>query len=109
MSRNIVPLEYGKFYHIYNRGINSQNIFFNKENYLYFMQLYGKYIENIAETFAWCFMPKHFHFLVRIKDEEEIGFFPPNNNLPDIEPLLGHKATKRVIISPTSLKNHVGF
>lgn len=49
------------------------------------MQLYGKYIAKIAETFAWCFMPNHFHFLVRIKDEEDIGFIPRNNNLPDIE------------------------
>jgi REP element-mobilizing transposase RayT len=91
MSREITAIEHGKFYHIYNRGINSQNIFFEDVNYLYFLQQYGKYIEKVAETFAWCLMPNHFHFLVKIKDEDEIEF------MANKKPLLGLKTTKRVI------------
>ncbi len=98
MSRKITPIEHGKFYHIYNRGINSQNIFFEKSNYLYFLQQYGNYIEKIAETFAWCLMPNHFHFLIKIKDEEEIGFIPRK------KPLLGSKTTKRVIKNTTNIQ-----
>ena len=66
-------LQHGKFYHIYNRGINSENIFFETCNYAYFIKLYENHIDPIAETYAWCLMKNHFHFLVRIKDENEVG------------------------------------
>jgi REP element-mobilizing transposase RayT len=36
------------------------------------MNLYGKYIEPIAETFGYCLLKNHFHCLVRIRSEEEI-------------------------------------
>jgi REP element-mobilizing transposase RayT len=65
-------LAFGSYYHIYNRGINSCNLFREKENYEYFLNLYDQYISPVAETFAWVLMPNHFHFLVRIKDESEI-------------------------------------
>lgn len=38
----------------------------------------------MADTFAWVLMRNHFHVLVRIKEEEEIGFIPvrtASNNL----------------------------
>ena len=63
------PLEYGVSYHIYNRGNNGETIFPEERNYMYFMLLYGKYIEPIADTFAYCLLGNHFHFLIRIKDE----------------------------------------
>ena len=61
------PLEYGNFYHIYNRGINGCNLFYDNENYEYFLHLYDKYILPVADTFAWVLMRNHFHLLVRIK------------------------------------------
>jgi putative transposase len=66
------PLEFGKYYHIYNRGINSENIFKENRNHEYFLILYNKHIDPIAETFAWCLLKNHFHLLVRIKTLEEI-------------------------------------
>lgn len=69
-----IPLEYGNFYHIYNRGINGCNLFRENENYEYFLHLYEKYISKVADTFAWVLMRNHFHLLVRIKRENEIGF-----------------------------------
>lgn len=66
------PLEFGKYYHIYNRGINSENLFKENRNHAYFLVLYNKHIDPIAETFAWCLLKNHFHLLVRIKTFEEI-------------------------------------
>jgi putative transposase len=66
------PLEYGKYYHIYNRGINSDVLFKETGNYEHFLKLYDIHIEPMAETYAWCLMKNHFHFLIRIKDVEEI-------------------------------------
>jgi putative transposase len=65
------PLQYGQFYHIYNRGNNRENIFFEERNYRYFLQLYAKHIEPVADTYAYCLLRNHFHLLVRIKTEEE--------------------------------------
>ncbi|MFC1976595.1 transposase [Chloroflexota bacterium] len=65
------PLHHNTYYHIYNRGNNRETIFKEKENYHYFLKLYAKYIEPVAETFAYCLLPNHYHFLMRIKTEEE--------------------------------------
>ena len=68
----ITPIEYGHFYHIYNRGINGESIFKNEENYSYFLKLYSKYLDSVVGTFAYCLMKNHFHFFVRIKEKHEI-------------------------------------
>ncbi|MEI6678378.1 MAG: hypothetical protein WCL21_07205 [Mariniphaga sp.] len=66
----------GKFYHIYNRGINSCDLFREQANYEYFLELYDKHISPIADTFAWVLMPNHFHLLVQIK--EKVTKYPAN-------------------------------
>jgi putative transposase len=66
------PLLYNTYYHIFNRGNNRENIFIQERNYGYFLDLYGKYITPIAETFAYCLLRNHFHILVRIKSQDEI-------------------------------------
>ena len=68
----IEPLENGKYYHIYNRGINSDILFKENDNFEYFLKLYDLHIDSIAETYAWCLMKNHFHFLVRINNLEDI-------------------------------------
>ena len=65
------PLQFGQYYHIYNRGNNRENLFVQKRNYPYFLRLYAKHILPVAETFAYCLMPNHFHFLIRTRTEEE--------------------------------------
>ena len=65
------PLQYGRYYHIYNRGNNRENIFIEERNYPYFLKIYTKYVEPVADTYAYCLLRNHFHVLVRIKTEEE--------------------------------------
>jgi len=64
-------LQYGQYYHIYNRGNNQENLFFKERNYRHFLKLYAKYIEPIADTYAYCLLRNHFHLLLRIKTVEE--------------------------------------
>jgi putative transposase len=71
--RNYYPLLMpGIIYHIYNRGNNRQNLFYGDRNYQHFLRLYETYVSPVAETFAYCILPNHVHFLVRIKSAEEI-------------------------------------
>jgi putative transposase len=65
------PLLYDTYYHIYNRGINRENIFIEERNYEYFLKLFAKHIEPVADTFAFCLLRNHFHLLVRTKSIEE--------------------------------------
>ena len=76
----MIPLEHGKYYHLYNRGNNREDLFRTHENYNHFLRLYEKYIYPVADTFAWVLMKNHFHFLVRIREEEEIGVYLPSNS-----------------------------
>ena len=64
-----VLLEDGCFYHIYNRGNNKEDIFFEDVNYAYFLLLLKRYILPIADIYAYCLLRNHFHLLIRIKDE----------------------------------------
>ncbi len=71
--KNQLPLEQGKYYHIYHRGNNRENIFIEERNYHHFINLYTKYIVPIADTYAYCLMKNHFHILVRIKKTCEVS------------------------------------
>jgi hypothetical protein len=75
MKKNIELLEPDRIYHIYNRGINGENIFKEERNYRYFLEKYAKYIEPIADTFAYCLLKNHFHIAIRTKSEAEIVDF----------------------------------
>ena len=65
------PLIHGQYYHIFNRGNSGETLFREPRNHPYFLELYARYIEPIADTFAYCLMPNHFHLLVRINDAGE--------------------------------------
>ena len=60
------------FYHIYNRANGSENLFRKRENYLYFLRLWKKYIEPIAKTYVYCLLPNHFHFLIAVRNKKEL-------------------------------------
>jgi putative transposase len=62
--------EQGYLYHIYNQGNNRQKIFFNRENYLFFLRKIKKYITPYAEVIAWVLMPNHFHLMVLVNNIE---------------------------------------
>ncbi len=77
---NPIPLQPGRFYHIYNRGNNGENLFLEERNYRYFLQLYIQHVHPVVDTYAYCLLRNHFHLLVRIKD---LSGFP---NLTDLKP-----------------------
>ena len=105
MPRRNIPLKAGEYYHIYNRGVNKQNIFFNRENYLFFLRRIRKYLvgesateeetSEVLETsevskscdiVAYCLMPNHYHLLVR----------PHHDDLSYKMQLLGISYTKAI-------------
>ena len=59
-------------YPIYNRANGTEKLFVSTENYRFFLERYKQYILPVADTFCYCLMPNHFHFLLRIKNENEL-------------------------------------
>ena len=57
-------------YHIFNHANGFENIFIEDENYRFFLDKYNQYILPIAETYAYCLLPNHFHLVVRIRRKE---------------------------------------
>jgi putative transposase len=51
-------------YHVYNQGNNRQQLFFQRENYLLFLEKANKHLKPVCEILAWCLMPNHFHLLI---------------------------------------------
>jgi hypothetical protein len=72
---NLVP---GEYYHIYNRGINGENLFREEKNYAYFLELYAKHIPSVADTYCYCLLKNHFQLLVKIKEQASPGSKKPS-------------------------------
>lgn len=70
MKKNQQVLEKDKFYHVYNRGNNSDLLFYNEKNYEFFLRRFDLYLSDFVETYVFCLLPNHFHLLIRIKEYE---------------------------------------
>ncbi len=79
------PLLADHYYHIYNRGNNGGNLFFEEHNYPYFFKLYIQHIFPIAKTYAYYLMKNHFHLLVSMRPRTDLSGF---KNLTGLKPQL---------------------
>jgi REP element-mobilizing transposase RayT len=59
------------YYHIYNRGVNYQPIFFHPKNWGFFIKRLRDYCQpDLVNIIAYCLMPNHYHLLVFLKADE---------------------------------------
>ena len=69
MPRRKPRLTAEHFYHLYNRGHNRQPIFFEEENYLYFLERFHRYLveSGQCDVVAFCLMPNHYHLVIQVR------------------------------------------
>jgi len=76
MPYRYAEFQAGEYYHVYHRGADKQKIFFESENYLYFLRLLKKYRDKFAMGIvAYCLMPNHFHFLLQPRLHHNLSEF----------------------------------
>lgn len=74
--KNYNPLfEPDHFYHVYNRGNNRQNIFYERKNYDFFLKKWDQYLGELVDVWAYCLMPNHSLFLIRVSNKERLAKF----------------------------------
>ena len=77
------PLLENIFYHIYNRGNNGDDVFYEARNYKYFLEKYDLYLSDFVETYAYCLLPNHFHILIRVKPYDHFPLLSmPSDGIP---------------------------
>ncbi len=86
-----IPLVPSNVYHLYNHANGSENLFREHENYRYFLKKYTEYVFPLAETFAYCLLPNHVHFMIRMRDEGCLTryFLEKRKDPPGLEDLAG--------------------
>ena len=61
----------GQYYHLYNRGVNRQPIYFNDGNWGFFIKRLHHYCRSeLIDIVAYCLMPNHYHLLVHLRCDE---------------------------------------
>lgn len=97
MPYRLTPFINESYYHVFNRGINRQNIFHNPSDYFHFIKIFEYYqFGNPKPSFSqynrfrikdftknskiinincYCLMPNHFHLLLKQKEEGGIQEF----------------------------------
>jgi len=65
------PLQPGEYYHLYNRGINAADLFYDDYDYWRFLDKYFQHTAQPIDTYAYCLMRNHFHLLIRVRTAEE--------------------------------------
>jgi REP element-mobilizing transposase RayT len=104
MINKLEELNPDGFYHIYNRANGDELLFKDDDNYQFFLEKFKMYVSPFVDVFSYCLMPNHFHFLVRVKTEEQIFLDFPGLNSNQI-PLKISKQFSRLFSSYTQSFN----
>ncbi len=68
MANTKTLLEADKMFHIYNHAVGKDNFFNSSENYRFFLLKLKEYLQNYIDIYAYCLMPNHFHFVIKVKN-----------------------------------------
>ncbi|WP_147303523.1 transposase [Rhodohalobacter sp. SW132] len=60
------PFEANEIYHVYNKAVGKEKLFYGEDNYRFFLQKFSQYLSDSAHVYTYCLIPNHFHFLIRV-------------------------------------------
>jgi len=114
MKTTKTPIIPDKTYHLYNHANADKNLFRSDDNYVFFLKRYSDFLAGYFDTYAYCLMPNHFHFLIRVKPFQPIqNQDEDKNSMAVLEMAYRRKVTNAIknwIISYTNSYNKMfGF
>lgn len=65
--------ECDKFYHIICKSLPEQVLFKSDENRLFFLQRYQQFLGSFVDTYCYCLLNNHVHFLIKVNKPKTIG------------------------------------
>ena len=71
-EKYIAPFESGAYYHVICKSLPQQKLFLSDENKRFFLERYFHYLSDYLYTYSYILLDNHCHFLVQVKEEEEI-------------------------------------
>ncbi len=75
-------IEIAGYYHVINRGVEQRVVFYDKEDFEYFIELLAKGCEKFNIVLHnYCLMSNHYHLLIEIKDENLSKFMRYLNSI----------------------------
>ena len=74
-SRLVASFEEQSFYHIICKSVAERFLFKTEENKRYFLSGYIKLLHDFVDTYAYCIMNNHVHWLIRTKKASDLLFF----------------------------------
>ncbi len=95
-KKYLADFEEGGIYHVYNRTNNKEKLFLSDENRNFFLRRYKEMLSEFTDTYCWCLLPNHFHFLVKIKSENNIKAALQNKNQVELS-ITEHKFLRNEI------------
>ena len=83
--------EPNEIYHVYNRGNNKHVIFFNDDNYIFFLKKIKNEWKEYCEILCFCLMRNHFHFMIvpNTKGCEHIELGGKQTHLQNLSKVIG--------------------
>ena len=65
-------MELGGVYHLVDHAVDKNNVFEDPDNYRFFIERYKSLVTPVVDTMAYCLMPNHFHFAIRVKNRAKM-------------------------------------
>jgi putative transposase len=72
-SKYIESFEAEAYFHIYCKAVGNNVLFKSEENRNYFLKKYAAYSSGYFDTYAYCLLDNHAHWLVKCQPEESLA------------------------------------
>ncbi|HLF65110.1 MAG TPA: hypothetical protein VI603_15205 [Saprospiraceae bacterium] len=67
-----IPFKPECYYHVFNRANSFETLFYNHDNYVFFLNKCEKYLNEICTLYSFTLIPNHFHLIIWTRPESEI-------------------------------------
>jgi len=73
---HLQPILTGKYYHVYNRAVSENLLFYSDKDFFNFFGKLKEFILPHLDVLAYCLLPNHFHLLIKTPDVHEAKNYP---------------------------------